>query len=114
MTTPGVSLDDVHAMTEFGLWTGLVALTVMDAATTLVALALGLPELNPLISGLIHRVGPVAVVAVKAVYLVAAFAVWRSIEGTARLYALAAATCLSALVVANNLVWLVAVGGDIA
>lgn len=113
MTNPGVSLNDVHAMTEFTLWTGLVALTVMDAATTPVALALGLPELNPLVSGLLHRVGP-TVVAVKAVYLVSAFAVWRSIEGTARLYALAAATCLSGLVVVNNLVWLVAVGGDIA
>ncbi len=107
----GVTLDDGLAKTEFGLWTGLVALTVADAATTVVALGLGLPELNPLVATLVHHVGPVGVVLVKMAYLGAGFSVWRAVDGEGRLYVLAAATCLSALVVANNLAWLLVIGG---
>lgn len=109
----GITLEGRFAKTEFGLWTGLVALTVADVATTVVALSLGLPELNPLVATLVHHVGPIAIVIAKMAYLGAGFTVWRAVDGKGRLYVLAAATCLSALVVANNLAWLIALGGGV-
>lgn len=110
-TSQGIALDDAYAKVEFALWTGLVALAVTDAVTTIVALSLGFTEFNPAVAMLVHYLGPAGVIIVKLLYIAAAGTVWRLVDGMGRLYALGAATCLSLLIVANNVAWLLALGG---
>ena len=92
-TSQGIALDDAYAKVEFMLWMGLVALAVTDAVTTVVALSVGFTEFNLVVTTLVHYLGPSSVVIVKL------------------LYALGAATSLSLLIVANNIAWLLALGG---
>ncbi|NHN49323.1 hypothetical protein G9464_17260 [Halostella sp. JP-L12] len=107
----GIALDDAYAKVEFMLWTGLVALAVTDAVTTVVALSDGFTEFNLVVATLVHYLGPSSVVIVKLLYIAAAGAVWRLVDGMGRLYALGTATSLLLFIVANNLAWLLALGG---
>lgn len=107
----GLQLADRRARLELGLWSAVVALAVLDAATTVVALSLGLPEAGPLIRLSLGLLGPLSLAPVKVIYLAGAFVLWREIEPPGRLWALAVATLLLGAVVVNNLAWIVLAGG---
>lgn len=94
---------------ERGLWAALVALATADAATTVVALRMGLPEFNPLVAALVDAWGLRAVPLSQVAYLVGAATVHRSIDGNRR-PALMAAVGLSALVAMNNAAAIVLAG----
>ena len=93
---------------ERGLWAALVALAVGDAVTTITALAMGLPEANPLIDALVASLGIVAVPLSQVVYVGLASAVVTAVERGRRTPVLLAGVIPSALVVANNLAWIMA------
>ena len=65
---------------ERGLWAALVGLAVGDAVTTITALSLGLPEVNPLIDALVASLGIVAVPLSQVVYVGLASAVVGAVE----------------------------------
>jgi hypothetical protein len=54
---------------ERGLWAALVALAAGDAATTIMALSLGLPEANPLLEALVASHRLVAVLLSQVLYV---------------------------------------------
>jgi len=91
---------------ERGLWAALVGLAAGDAATTITALAMGLPEANPLIDALVASLGIVAVPLSQVVYVGLASAVVGAVERGRRTPVLLAGVIPSALVVANNLAWI--------
>lgn len=83
------------------LWAALATLAGLDAATTIVALALGAPEANPLLVALIDRLGLVAVPLSQGVYLGAAGALVAVVDSGER-WVLGAGVALSWVVVLNN------------
>ncbi|THE64501.1 hypothetical protein D8Y22_12725 [Salinadaptatus halalkaliphilus] len=87
------------------LWVTLVGLAAGDAITTLVALSLGLPEANPVIVAAIDAVGLLGVPLSQLVYITAAWLVVRQVDRNQH-WVLAAGIVPSALVVANNTVWI--------
>ena len=91
---------------ERGLWAALVALAVGDAATTVTALAMGLPEANPLIAALVGALGIAAVPLSQVVYVGLASAVVTAVERGRRTPVLLAGVIPSALVVANTVAWI--------
>ncbi|MFC7115856.1 hypothetical protein ACFQH2_14100 [Natronoarchaeum sp. GCM10025703] len=91
---------------ERGLWATLVGLAAGDAATTITALALGLPEANPLFEALMGSLGIVAVPLSQVLYVGLASAVITAVERGRRTPVLLAGILPSALVVANNLAWI--------
>ena len=93
---------------ERGLWAALVALAVGDAVTTITALAMGLPEANPLIEALVASLGIVAVPLSQVLYVGLASAIVAAVERGRRTPVLLAGVIPSALVVANNLAWIMA------
>lgn len=97
---------------ERGLWAALVALAAGDAATTITALSLGLPEANPVLEALMGSLGIVAVPLSQVLYVGLASGVVAAVERGRRTPVLLAGVIPSALVVANNLAWItVAVAG---
>ncbi|WP_248515970.1 DUF5658 family protein [Salinarchaeum laminariae] len=95
---------------ERSLWAALVALAAGDAATTLVALEMGLPEANPLLAALVGAVGLLAIPLSQVVYVGGAAAIVRVVEDHGRRPVLLAGISLSAIVVANNLAAVLVVG----
>jgi len=69
---------------------------------------MGLPEANPLVEALVGSLGIVAIPLSQVVYVALASAVIRSVERGRRTPVLLAGVIPSALVVANNLAWIMA------
>lgn len=91
------------------LWSALVGLAAADAATTLLALRMGLPEANPLLAALVGAVGLVAIPVSQLLYVGVARLLVAHTDG-ARRAVLLAGIVPSSIVVANNLAAVLAVG----
>jgi len=85
------------------LWLALTTLAALDAATTIVAIALGAPEGNPLIAALIDVGGLAAVPVSQLAYVAIAGALVAVVDGGER-WVLGAGVGLSWVVVLNNAV----------
>ncbi|WP_247005114.1 DUF5658 family protein [Halosolutus gelatinilyticus] len=83
------------------LWAVLIALTIGDALTTIVALSVGLPEANPLIHAAIETVGFGGVLLSQVLYIALAWALLQIVDYGHK-WVLVAGIVPSALVVVNN------------